>query len=210
MHWGRRLQLAAVGVFIVAYSGLSHYSNSHAQARDLATILALAPMLSVGLLVLWRWRGTLTALLAAAGVGALCLHFWPLFRQNFSLVYLIQQLGFYGLMAATFGFSLLPGRLPLCTQLADKVHGPLGPPELRYTRQVTAAWVWFFVANMTATVLLYAFAPLRTWSLFVNFCSLPLIGLMFAVEYAIRRRVLKQVHTGGLIATLRVYFADPR
>jgi uncharacterized membrane protein len=210
MRWGRRLQLAAVGVFIVAYSGLSHYSNSHAQARDLATILALAPMLTVGLLLLWRWRGALTASLAAAGVGVLCFHFWPLFKQNFSLVYLIQQLGFYGLMAATFGVSLLPGRLPLCTQLADKVHGPLGPPELRYTRQVTAAWVWFFVANMAATVLLYAFAPLRTWSLFVNFCSLPLIGLMFAVEYAIRRRVLKQVHTGGLIATLRVYFADPR
>jgi uncharacterized membrane protein len=210
MRWGRRLQLAAVGVFILAYSGLSHYSNSHAQARDLATILALAPMLTVGLLLLWRWRGALTAILAATAAGILCFRLWPLFKQNFSLVYLIQQLGFHGLMAATFGFSLLPGRLPLCTQLADKVHGPLGAPELRYTRQVTAAWSWFFVANMTATVLLYAFAPLRIWSLFVNFCSLPLIGLMFAAEYAIRRRVLKQVHTGGLIATLRVYFADPR
>jgi uncharacterized membrane protein len=90
------------------------------------------------------------------------------------------------------------------------VHGPLGPAELRYTRQVTAAWTWFFIANMAVTVLLYAFAPLNLWSLFVNFCALPLIGLMFAVEYAIRRRVLKQVYTGGLMATLRVYFADPR
>ena len=210
MRWRRRLQLAAVAVFVVAYSVLSHYSNSHAKERDLATVLALAPMLTLGLLLLWRWRGAVTALGGAIGVGALCWWLWPLFKQNFSLVYLAQQLGFYGLMAASFGGSLLRGRIPLCTQLADKVHGPLGPAELRYTRQVTAAWAWFFIANMVVTLLLYAFAPLNIWSLFVNFCALPLIGLMFAAEYAVRRRVLKQVHTGGLIATLRVYFADPR
>jgi uncharacterized membrane protein len=195
---------------VVAYSGLSHYSNSHAEARDLATILALAPMLSLGLLLLWRWRGALMTALAAAGIGLLCWQLWPLFTQNFSIVYLLQQLGFYGLMAATFGLSLLPGRVPLCTQLADKVHGPLGEPELRYTRQVTAAWSWFFIANIAVTVLLYTLAPLNVWSLFVNFFALPLIGLMFAVEYAIRRQVLKQVHTGSLMATLRVYFANSR
>lgn len=210
MRWRRRLQLAAVGVFIVAYSGLSHYSNSHAAERDLATALALSPMLSLGLLLSWRWRGALTALFSAILVAILCWRLWPVFKQNFVLVYLTQQLGFNGLLAASFGGSLLPGRTPLCTQLADKVHGPLGPAELRYTRQVTGAWAWFFIANMAVTVLLYAFAPLKVWSLFVNFCALPLIALMFAVEYAVRRRVLKQVYTGGLIATLRVYFADPR
>jgi uncharacterized membrane protein len=210
MHWGRRLQIAAVGVFCVAYSGLSHYGNSHAQARDLATILALAPMLTLSVVLMWRWRGALRALIAAAAVSLLAYHFWPQLTRNFALVYLIQQLGFHALMAATFGLSLLPGRLPLCTQLADKVHGPLGLAETRYTRQVTAAWAIFFLANGAATLLLYAVAPLRIWSMFVNFASLPLIALMFAAEYAVRRRVLNQVQTGGLMATLRVYFADPR
>jgi uncharacterized membrane protein len=210
MSWRRRLQLAAVGVFVVAYAGLSHYGNSHSEERDLATLLALAPMLTLGFLLLGRWRGAPTAILAALGVAALCWQLWPLFKQNFSIVYLIQQLGFYGLMTATFAVSLLPGRVPLCTQMADKVHGPLGPAELRYTRQVTGAWVCFFIANIAVTVLLYAFAPLQVWSLFVNFFATPLIGLMFAGEYAVRRQVLKQVHTGGLIATLRVYFANSR
>jgi len=202
--------VAAVGVFLVVYAGLSHYSNSHEQAHDLATILALAPMLSLGLLLMWRWRGALPALLAAAAAGLLCFYSWPQLSRNFSLVYLLQQLGFHALMAATFGLSLLPGRLPLCTQIADKVHGPLGAPELRYTRQVTAAWTIFFLANGVVTVVLYALEPVRIWSMFVNFASLPLLGLMFAVEYAVRRRVLRQVNTGGLIASLRVYFADPR
>ena len=205
---GRRLQLAAVLLFFIVYSVLSHYSNLNPQAHDLRTMLALAPMLTLGLVLLWRWSGALIASSAAAAAAYLLHSFWPLFAQNFSIVYLVQQIGFYSIMAFTFGRSLRKGSVPLCTQLADKVHGPLSPLELRYTRQVTLAWVIFFLCSVAANFLLFEFAPLRVWSVFVNFCSLPLILLMFVAEYAVRRRVLPQVHRNGLIATLRVYFAD--
>jgi len=208
MASGRRLQLAAVVLFFIAYSVLSHYSNLNPQAHDLRTVLALAPMLTLGLVLLWRWSGALVALFAAAAVAYLLRAFWPLFAQNFSIVYLVQQTGFYSIMAFTFGRSLRKGSVPLCTQLADRVHGPLSALELRYTRQVTVAWVIFFLCNVVANFLLFEFAPLRVWSVFVNFCSLPLILLMFVAEYAVRRRVLPQVQRSGLIATLRVYFAD--
>ena len=208
MASGRRLQLAAVVLFFIAYSVLSHYSNLNPQAHDLRTVLALAPMLTLGLVLLWRWSGALMALLAAAAAAYLLRAFWPLFAQNFSIVYLLQQAGFYSIMAFTFGRSLRKGSMPLCTQLADKVHGPLSALELRYTRQVTVAWVIFFLGNVAANFLLFEFAPLSVWSVYVNFCSLPLILLMFAAEYAVRRRVLPQVQSSGLIATLRVYFAD--
>jgi uncharacterized membrane protein len=206
----RRLQLAAVAVMFLAYSVLSHYSNSNPQAQDLGAALALAPMLTLALVLIWRWSGALIAVLAAAAAALLLRAFWPLFTKNFSVVYLIQQCGFYGIMAFSFGRSLLEGRVPLCTQFADKLHGPLSALELRYTRNVTIAWVVFFLANMAATFLLFEFAPLRIWSLFVNFLSLPLILLMFVAEYAVRRRVLPQVQRNGLIATLRVYFENPR
>jgi uncharacterized membrane protein len=208
MATGRRAQLAAVLVFLVAYSVLSHYSNLNPQAHDLRTLLALAPMLTLGLVLVWRWSGALIALLAAAATALLLRAFWPLFTQNFPIVYLVQQVGFYFIMAFTFGRSLRKGSVPLCTQLADKVHGPLSALELRYTRRVTLAWVIFFLLNLAANFFLFEFAPLRVWSMFVNFCSLPLILLMFVAEYAVRRRVLPQVQRSGLIATLRVYFAD--
>ena len=208
MASGRRLQLAAVVLFFIAYSVLSHYSNLNPQAHDLRTVLALAPMLTLGLVLLWRWSGALMALLAAAAAAYLLRAFWPLFAQNFSIVYLLQQAGFYSIMAFTFGRSLHKGSIPLCTQIADKVHGPLSALELRYTRQVTLAWVIFFLGNVAANFLLFEFAPLSVWSVFVNFCSVPLILLMFAAEYAVRRRVLPQIQSSGLIATLRVYFAD--
>jgi uncharacterized membrane protein len=208
MASGRRLQLAAVVLFFIAYSVLSHYSNLNPQAHDLRTVLALALMLTLGLVLLWRWSGALMALLAAAAAAYLLRAFWPLFAQNFSTVYLVQQIGFYSIIAFTFGRSLRKGSVPLCTQLADKIHGPLSALELRYTRNVTVAWVIFFLCDVAANFLLFEFAPLRLWSVFVNFCSLPLILLMFVAEYAVRRRVLPQVHRSGLIATLRVYFAD--
>jgi len=206
MRWGRRLQIVAVAVLLIAYAGLSHYSNSNSQARDLATLLALAPMLTLGGLMVGRWNGLLLALLLGAAVLLLLHHYWSLLIEEFSIVYLIQQAGFYVLMAWTFGRTLFKGRVPLCTEFADKIHGPLTALELRYTRAVTWAWVLFFLGNLSVTFVLFAMAPLRTWSFFVNFVSLPLVLLMFVVEFAVRRRVLPQVQRHGLIATLRIYF----
>jgi uncharacterized membrane protein len=208
MSSGRRLQLAAVVLFFIAFSVLSHYSNLNPQARDLAVALALAPMLTLGTALLWRWSGAWIALASAAAAALLLRVSWPLLLQNFSIVYLVQQAGFYSMMAFTFARTLRKHRVPLCTQFADRVHGPLSPLELRYTRDVTIAWAAFFLLNLAATFLLFQFAPLRVWSLFANFISLPMILLMFVAEYAVRRRVLPQVQRNGLMATLRVYFAD--
>src|SRR5450432_1589274 len=101
MRSRRRLQLAAVIAFVVVYAALSHYSNSAAHTHDLGVGLAVGPVLTIGLLLLWRWTHWLVALLAAAAVALLLRHSWPLLEQNFSLVYLVQEAGFYSLMAAS-------------------------------------------------------------------------------------------------------------
>jgi uncharacterized membrane protein len=206
----RRLQLAAVGVLLVVYSVLSHYSNSNPRAQDLGAALALAPTLSIAIGLTWRLKGVLAAVIGAGAAALLLHHYWPLLTRNFTVLYLIQQAGFYAILALSFALSLRKNRVPLCTQLADKIHGPLTALEQRYTRRVTAAWAIFLSAQVAATLLLFAFAPLRIWSLFVNFCSLPLLLLMFAGEMAVRQRVLPATHQSGLIETLRVYFANPR
>jgi len=210
MRWRRRLQMAAVILFVVAYAGLSHYANTVAKSHDLGVGLALGPVLTVALLLVWRWTHLWVALLAAAVMVLLLRHYWPVLEENFPVVYLFQEGGFYGLLAASFGRSLFGGRVALCTQIADKVHGPLTAQELVYTRQVTAAWTLFFVLIAAATVGLFIFAPLRTWSTFANFCVMPLIGLMFLTEYAVRRRVLPQAPRRGILAAVRVYFASSR
>ena len=207
MGWRRRLELAAIVVFVVAYAGLSHYGNSVAKTHDLGVGLALAPVLMIGVLLLWRCTSVWAALPAMAAMALLLRQCWPLLEKNFSMVYLLQECGFYSLMAASFGQSLLKDRVALCTQLADKLHGPLSPQEVLYTRRVTAVWALFFVLITAATLSLWAFAPLRIWSLFANFCVVPLMGLLFAAEYAVRRCVLPQGQRRGILAAVQVYFA---
>jgi uncharacterized membrane protein len=55
------------------------------------------------------------------------------------------------------------------------------------TRRVTAAWPCSSLIAATTCALFYV-VPLQTWSMFANFCVLPLIGLMFAAEYAVNAR----------------------
>jgi uncharacterized membrane protein len=207
MRWRRRLQPAAIIIIIVAYAGLSHYGNTAAKTHDLAVGLALGPLLAVGLFLVRRWAGPWGAVGAAAASALLLSLYWPVLEKDFSVVYLLQEGGFYSLMAASFGRSLFGQRVALCTEVADKVHGPLTAQEVVYTRRVTAAWAVFFVSIAAATLAFFLFAPLRTWSLFANFCVLPLIGLMFVAEYALRRRVLPKVARPGILAAVRVYFA---
>jgi uncharacterized membrane protein len=205
--WDRRLQYAAACAAIAVYAGLSHYSNSVAGGHDLGAALALAPVAVVATLLAWRTVPPAVAVLLYAGLAGLLVGFWPVLRQNYPLINLVQDSSVYGLLGFTFGRSLMPGRVALCTRLADREHGPLSAPEVRYTRQVTAAWTVFFLVITAASILLFVSAPLRIWSLFINFCVLPLVGAMFIAEYQVRRRVLPGVKRTGLLAALRVYLA---
>lgn len=207
IHWGRKLSCAAAAVVIVAYAGLAHYSNT-VQAPELGACLALAPVVMVGLVLAWRCTRPLLAVLLAAVLAALLYRYWPILEQHFTWIYLLQDCGGYGLLAAGFGRSLLAGRVALCTQFADRLHGPLSAREVLYTRRVTAAWALFFAVVCVVTLSLFLWGPRSYWSFFANFCTLPLVGAMFVVEYAIRRRALPQLRRSGIIAAVRVYLAS--
>lgn len=204
----RRLQFAAACGLVVAYAGLSHYCNATG-ARTLGAALALAPLTLLGVALAWRWTAIPIALLLTAGIAAGLYRLWPLLERNFPLLSLCQESGTYTLLGITFARTLWGTRVALCTELADRVHGPLAAHEILYTRRVTAAWAAFFFAIAALSVLLYGVTPLRIWSIYSNFCVLPLIAAMFLAEYLVRRRVLPQVTGAGLLATVRVYFASP-
>jgi uncharacterized membrane protein len=203
----RAWRIIAVGALIVAYTCLSHYCNTHGIHR-LGAILALAPLVGLLATVL---RNTLPAsvlLLAAALAAALLYDTWPILEKNFSVVYLLQECGMYGLMAAGFGRSLRPGAVALCTSFADKLHGPLNAAEVLYTRRVTLAWTLFFTLMGVTIVVLYVTAPRAVWSAFVNFLAAPLILAMFAAEYFVRGRVLPHTERRGMWASVRIFFAS--
>lgn len=101
-------------------------------------------------------------------------------------LFAVPHAAIYLILLGLFGRTLAPGREPLVTAIARQIHGKLEPDIERYTRRVTQAWCMFFAAQLIVSALLFARAPLETWSLFVNVLNVPLLALMFAAEYGYR------------------------
>jgi len=197
-----------IGLGLAAYAVLAHLSNAAPGHGGLGALLSILPVgLAALALALKARRRALPLALLASVVIAIALA-WPWLELHYSVLYVIQEAGLYGALAAVFARSLAPGREPLCAYFASRVHGPLGPELARYTRSVTLAWAWFFVALAATIVALFLLLPLPRWSVFTNFCALPLVGLMFAAEYAVRRHALPTLEHRGLLVTLRAVFGS--
>ncbi len=148
--------------------------------------LMLAPLLALAYWIAARARRKVPWLLIllAAAVGIFLLEQ----RAGWGLAaaYGIPHAAAYLMLLWFFGRTLVRGKEPLISRLARRVHGTLPPAMQTYTRRLTFAWCWFFGAQVAVSLLLFAFAPLETWSAFVNLLNLPLLALMFVVEYAYR------------------------
>jgi uncharacterized membrane protein len=195
--------LTVVAAVVIAYAGLSQYSSGEPNAKGLAAALSIGPVLLIGLGLIWRWTSLLTALAIAALVGAGLHRYWPAVKNNYEWADLAQQCGVYGLVALSFARSLLAGRVTLCAQLAIKMHGALAPVEIAYMRRATIAWAIFYLSLTAAILITYFLAPLRAWSLFVNFGTFGLIFLAGAADHALRRRLLPRHPRGGILTIIR-------
>ena len=105
---------------------------------------------------------------------------------GFALAYGLPHAGAYAVLLWYFGRTLRAGQEPLITRLARRIRGTLSPERELYTRRLTAAWCVFFAGQLVCSAGLLAFAPLETWSFFVNVLNVPLVAAMFAVDYACR------------------------
>ncbi|MGZ8261923.1 MAG: hypothetical protein ACXWTU_03055 [Methylotenera sp.] len=196
----------SIAVMIVTYAVLVHYVNASGQASMLGAILALAPIFLLTASVAWQAKSRI------AGTGLLlisCIAFWlawPFVRQHTGLIFWMQDVGLMLVLLVTFGRTLQEDRKPLCVHFAEMVNGGVLPAEHeRYAHKVTVAWVAFFAMMIITSTLLFFLAPLATWSIFVNFLTLPLVGLMFIAEFMVRRRVLIDFPGGNILDAVRAY-----
>jgi uncharacterized membrane protein len=197
--------LALLG--IVAHQLLVHVAFANATHDPLRIALLVAPMAALAVLILWRssrrilWGVVLAAIALAtylahgAGLGVAALYGVPHAAGYLFLLWL-------------FGRTLGPGRDALITRLARQVHGTLPPFMETYTRRLTLAWCVFFAAQLAASALLLAFAPLETWSLFVNVLNLPLVALMFTGDYLYRVLRYPGTRQSSIATAVQAYARD--
>lgn len=91
------------------------------------------------------------------------------------------------MLAGMFGATLRHGETPLIVRIAELDQGALAPEFARYLRGLTQAWATFFAVMAGLSPVLMLYAPFEWWSLFVNVLTWPLIGMMFAAEWVVRR-----------------------
>jgi uncharacterized membrane protein len=191
------------GILALSYALLAHLSTAQGGHGTFGALLAIGPVGLIALVFAWRSARRVLGLTAWLLATALIAAQWHELRAHFVWVYLIQQVGVYSLLGFSFGRTLALDRVPLCTQMALRVHGTLRAEALRYTRQVTIAWTMFFALATATLLILFLAAPLRTWSAFANFGIPILVIIMFVIENRVRRRVLPNMTHAGVIATIR-------
>lgn len=122
---------------------------------------------------------------------ALALRFGVLLKLGFVMASALTHWAIYGTLLLTFAATLRPGRDPLITAMARRLHGAISDEMTVYTRRVTIAWCCFFAIQLTMSIMLFCFAPLVVWSFFVNILDIPLVVAMYAAEYVVRLRCLR-------------------
>ncbi len=206
----RQLGKALAVLACIAYPFLLHFLIQGNDVNALHLLLVLMPLLLAGAWVTVRsvrkaWRPVIVLVLLA-------------------LVYFIVagQHERIGLIAATgishasfnlfllwfFARTLQQGQEPLATQISRRINGDVLPEIARYTRQVTVAWCIFFAAQVAVSLVLYLFAPLAAWSLFINVLNLPLLALMFIAEYAWRIAHFPDHSRTSIFKAIAVYAKD--
>jgi uncharacterized membrane protein len=195
-------QLAIVATLIGVYALISQYGYSNPENQGVGAGLSIGPVALIAIALAWRWTPRWLAAALTLLIAALVYFSWPFLKAHYEWSDLVQQAGAFTLVAFGFGRSLIGDRIPTCTLLADKLHGPLTDREIVYTRRATYVWCSFYVLLTGAIVALFFAAPAHTWSLFVNFGTFGLMGLLFVADHALRYRVLPRRPGGGLVAAL--------
>ncbi|MGI9026124.1 MAG: hypothetical protein ACR2GP_11195 [Burkholderiaceae bacterium] len=171
-----------------------------------ALALALAPAAIAVLSICARSRRYWIIPIAAILFGLVLWRFGDALAAGVDNVLYAENIAFDLLLALVFAITLLPGREALVTRLARVVHGGAIPDVIvPYTRAVTAMWAIYFIALASISTLLFFTQSREAWSLFVNVLVWPLTVAVFAIEYTVRLRVLRDVDHISLWATMRAF-----
>jgi len=174
---------------VLAYPLAVYFGLTHFAPRQLGVLLLL--LLLPGLLMkarqaaradLWAVVRVPLTIFAAVGLGAL------LDDPRFFLALpVIANL----LLLAHFGGSLR-GPVSLVERMARMQDPDLPADHIPYCRTVTKVWCVFFVLNGSVAAGLALYATLSVWALYTGLLAYLLMGLLFTVEFVVRKMTFRE------------------
>jgi uncharacterized membrane protein len=178
----------------LAYPLIIFFGIQYLQPRYVALLLAM--------LLIIRWRNEAKSLLSGMSqiyvvvfTTLLLVVVLTTITNNETLLRLYPALVNAG-MLFIFGYSLKSP--PSIIERFARLHEPaLNAAGVRYTRKVTQVWCGFFVLNGCVAIFTALCASRAVWSLYNGLIAYILMGIMFAGEWLIRRRIiLKNTKSG--------------
>jgi uncharacterized membrane protein len=90
---------------------------------------------------------------------------------------------------ATFGLAFLRSLsgTPLIEHFARMIKPALSVPEQAHCRSWTGVWGLYLLVLAALGLALARWAPLAVWAFYVGILSYGLVGVLFAVEYVVRK-----------------------
>lgn len=175
------LALATMAYPLVVYLGLGRWNPAW-----LALLLA-------GLLLARAWVGR-DAVWLLAGAGAALLGLAS-FLGNSWLPLKLYPVLVSATLLAVFGASLW--RPPTVIERIARLAEPaLAPQAVVYTRKVTQVWCGFFLLNGLAASWTVLWGSDEAWLLYNGLLAYLLMGLLFAGEWLLRRRMQARLPVG--------------
>jgi len=128
---------------------------------------------------------------SSATVAAVLVRFFgALFENDETLLRLYPAL-LSGAFLLVFGLSLL--NPPTVVERLARLRNPdLTYSGVRYTRGVTQVWCIFFVLNGLIAAWTAVWSSREVWAVYTGFFSYIAMGLLFAGEWVVRRRLFPE------------------
>ncbi len=173
------MRVVLVSLVMLAYPALVYFGLERFEPRVLA--LLLAAVAAVRALVT---RERMWAVAAAGGVALAAVAA----MLNDATALKLYPVVVNATLLALFGISLL--HPPSMVERVARLREPeLPPAAVAYTRRVTQVWCVFFVVNGTIAFATALWATAAQWALYNGLVAYLLMGLLFVVEWLVRRRV---------------------
>jgi len=205
---GKLAVAIAIAAAFFGYQLLIHKISISGPLTGVSAALVLTPFIAA---LMWFASVELGFRMALAIISTLLLlglaAVWIFGPPHPAIIFGMPHLVTNAFLMWFFARTLINQREPLITTIARRVHGSLTPDLEIYTRHVTIAWSLFFFLQITCSLLLFFFASMETWSMFINILSSPLIVLMFICEYSYR--VLRyRNHRSSPLDGLKLFSSD--
>lgn len=176
---------SVITVLTLLYPATVYFGIRYTEPWQIAALLALLLALQLSLKQ-WadegalRYKDNLPLVMALAFCGFAILNNNPVTLRFYPVLINLTLL-------LTFAASLyFPP--PVIERLARRQTPELPPEGVAYTRKVTQVWCLFFLLNGLAAAVTALWCSFAVWSLYNGLISYILIGLLLAIEYAVRIR----------------------